>query len=115
MQVIPVLDLMGGHVVLAQGGLRDRYRPIETPLAPSSRAEDVLDGLLRVHPFDTVYIADLDAIQGTGSHDSLLADLARDRPGLRFWVDAGWTAADPVRDWLARHPGTAVLGSESLA
>jgi uncharacterized protein related to proFAR isomerase len=39
MEIIPVIDLKGGLVVRARMGQRDRYRPIETPLSPTSTAE----------------------------------------------------------------------------
>ncbi len=62
MRVIPVLDLLGGKVVRARMGDRASYRPIESPLSPTSDAVDVVRGLLAVHPFQTLYVADLDAI-----------------------------------------------------
>lgn len=114
MEVIPVLDLKSGHVVHARGGRRDAYRPIETPLSPSSRPGDVLDGLLRLFPFHRLYVADLDAIEGRGSHAPLLAGLARAHPGLEIWLDAG--ARDAAALSAVLDAGlTPVLGSESQA
>ena len=66
MQVIPVIDLKAGHVVHARLGHRAFYRPIETPLATGSGPIDVVTGLLSLHPFATLYVADLDAIGGKG-------------------------------------------------
>ena len=66
MEVIPVIDLKGGAVVRARHGDRASYRPIETPLSPTSDPLDVVAGLLSVHAFRTLYIADLDAIEGYG-------------------------------------------------
>jgi phosphoribosylformimino-5-aminoimidazole carboxamide ribotide isomerase len=63
-EIIPVVDLKGGVVVRARMGRREEYRPIETPLAPTSDPVDVARGLLSVHPFATLYVADLDAIAG---------------------------------------------------
>ena len=113
MQVIPVIDLMGGVVVRARMGQRASYQPIVTPLSPTARALDVVAGLMRLHPFRTLYIADLDAIEGRGEHDSVLAELAAAIPGLEFWVDNG--AADLARaeKWLGGNGGCLVLGSES--
>ena len=62
MEVIPVIDLKGGAVVRARLGLRQSYAPIVTTLARTSAPLDVVAGLLTIHPFRTVYIADLDAI-----------------------------------------------------
>ncbi len=64
MQVIPVIDLMGGQAVRARMGDRAYYRPLESPLSPTSDAVDVVRGLLGVFPFSALYVADLDAIQG---------------------------------------------------
>ena len=46
MEIIPVIDLKGGVVVRARHGDRASYRPIETPLSPTSEAVDVVAGLL---------------------------------------------------------------------
>ena len=112
MEVIPVLDLKSGCVVHAHGGQRDTYRPIVTPLSPSSAPADVLAGLLRLHPFRCLYAADLDAIEGRGSHAALLADLARAHPGLEIWLDAGTRTAPDLATILTAGL-TPVLGSES--
>jgi len=114
MELIPVIDLKGGVVVHARRGERAAYRPIETKLSPGSSApEAVLRGLLRLHPFRSVYVADLDAIGGGAGHAALLGDLAAAFPGVRFWVDNGIaTAADAIA-WLRRTRDCLVIGSES--
>jgi phosphoribosylformimino-5-aminoimidazole carboxamide ribotide isomerase len=114
-EVIPVIDLKGGLVVRARQGLRHSYAPIVTPLARTSSPGDVIAGLLTVHPFRTIYIADLDRIEMRGSHEQCLDLLSAAFPGVTFWVDAGVRDAAEAYCWLARH-GRAhlVLGSESL-
>ena len=112
MEVVPVLDLKSGQVVHARFGQRDAYRPIATPLSRSSAPADVLAGLLRLHPFRRLYVADLDAIEGRGSHAPLLAALARAEPGLEIWADAGVRDAAGVQAALASGIAP-VLGSES--
>ena len=64
----PVIDLKGGHVVRAFRGERASYAPIVTPLAASSAPQEVVAGFLRLHDFDTIYVADLDAIERRGDH-----------------------------------------------
>jgi phosphoribosylformimino-5-aminoimidazole carboxamide ribotide isomerase len=115
MEVIPVIDLMGGTVVRARMGQRDQYRPIATPLAPTSDPVDVTRGLLSVHPFATLYVADIDAIEGRSDHQAILCRLRAEFPDLTLWVDSG--IADPQRatSWLAAGLGHLVLGSETLA
>ncbi|MBI1206011.1 MAG: nickel transporter [Azospirillum sp.] len=115
MQIIPVLDLIAGQVVQAEGGNRRRYRPIRSPLARSSAPEAVIDGLLGLHPFDTFYLADLDAIEGTPGHDATVDRLLRSYPGLTLWVDRGFHHAAEVTNWVAARSALAVVGSETLA
>jgi phosphoribosylformimino-5-aminoimidazole carboxamide ribotide isomerase len=113
MDVIPVLDLKDGVVVHAHMGRRDQYRPIETPLSPSSMPADVARGLLAVHPFKTFYVADLDAIERRGNNNGALAGLRNDFPHLALWVDSGVNDLREARRWLATDLGHLVLGSET--
>jgi HisA/HisF family protein len=113
MQIIPVLDLKDDVVVRAQMGERDRYRPLKTPLAPGSDPVDVARGLLSVHPFQTLYIADLDAIEGRGTNEAAIRRLQQAFPQVSLWVDNG--IADPAHAsaWLAGANHHLVLGSET--
>lgn len=113
-EVIPVLDLRGGVVVHARRGDRGRYQPLRSTLCDGSGPMEVVRGLLGLHGFGTVYVADLDAIEGTGDNLAAVAGLAAAFPGLRFWVDAGFRDAAAVRRFLEHSPGDPVLGSESL-
>nr|WP_036264313.1 HisA/HisF-related TIM barrel protein [Methylocapsa aurea] len=115
MDVIPVIDLKQGAVVRARLGRRDSYAPIVTPLAQTSAPLDVVSGLLSVHPFHTLYVADLDAIESRGGQERSLAALSEAFPAVTFWVDAGVSHTEEARAWLARHPRAhLVLGSETL-
>lgn len=114
-EVIPVIDLKGGAVVRARQGLRESYAPIVTKLARTSAPLDIVAGLLAVHPFRTIYVADLDRIESRGSHEETVDALSTAFPGLVFWVDAGLRDAREARSWLARHEDThLILGSECL-
>jgi phosphoribosylformimino-5-aminoimidazole carboxamide ribotide isomerase len=113
MQVIPVLDLKDGAVVHARLGQRDQYRPIETPLALTSEPVDVARGLLSLHPFKTIYIADLDAIEGKGDNIAALRQLRVAFSQLAFWVDNGVADLASAQNWLDAALGHLVVGSES--
>jgi HisA/HisF family protein len=113
MQVIPVLDLKGGLVVHARMGAREHYRPIRTPLSPTSNPNDVARGLLSVYPFSSFYIADLDAIAGAGNNDAVLAELKANFPHSTFWVDNGIADRASAERWLDADLGHLVLGSET--
>jgi phosphoribosylformimino-5-aminoimidazole carboxamide ribotide isomerase len=113
MEIIPVIDLRGGQVVRARMGARDQYRPIETPLSPTSDPVDVARGLLSVFPFRTLYVADLDAIEGTGNSAAILARLHAAFPQLTLWVDNGIAEPDAARSWLESRCDHLVIGSEA--
>lgn len=112
MDVIPVLDLKGGLVVHARMGMRSQYRPIDTPLSPSSRPLDVARGLLSIHPFTAFYIADLDAIERRADNDAALMELKKAFPDLVFWVDNGVADLAGAKRWLDAGIGYLVIGSE---
>ena len=111
MQVIPVLDLIGGLVVRAKMGDRDAYRPIESPLSATADPVDVTSGLMRLGRFPTLYIADLDAIRGRGDNFAALARLRQAFPDVELWIDNGAATAAVVA--ATERYGVAVLGSES--
>jgi phosphoribosylformimino-5-aminoimidazole carboxamide ribotide isomerase len=113
-ELIPVIDLMGGLVVHARAGDRDRYRPLaHSRVAAGAEPAEVIQGLLALHPFRTLYIADLDAIRKQGDHKAAIFALREEFPTLRFWVDAGFTGECSCRRFLAAGLGDLVLGSES--
>ena len=113
MEIIPVLDLKGGVVVRARMGERHLYAPIATPLAATSDPLDVARGLLTVYPFRTLYIADLDAIEGRGDNGAALHRIKVGCPGVALWVDNGIAAVAAAARWLDAGIGSLVLGSET--
>jgi len=115
MEIIPVLDLKGGVVVRARMGQRHLYAPIATPLAASSDPLAVARGLLAVHPFATLYVADLDAIEGRGDNGAALRRIKQACPGVALWVDNGIADAPAAARWLDAGLGSLVLGSETQA
>jgi phosphoribosylformimino-5-aminoimidazole carboxamide ribotide isomerase len=112
-EIIPVIDLMGGDVVHARRGERDAYRPLSSPLCNGSKPIDVVAGYLGVYSFTNIYIADLDAIMGKGDSGPIIAQLRRTFPDVGFWVDNGLSALGSCRAWLQRELGDLVLGSEA--
>lgn len=113
MEIIPVLDLKDGVVVRARMGQRHLYGPITTPLAATSDPLDVARGLLAVYPFATLYVADLDAIEGTGDNGAALRRVKLGCPGVSLWVDNGIADAAAAARWLDAGVGSLVLGSET--
>jgi phosphoribosylformimino-5-aminoimidazole carboxamide ribotide isomerase len=115
LDIIPVIDLRHGLVVRAVMGRRELYRPIETPLSRTAQAEDVVLGLRTLHDFKALYIADLDAIEGTGDNTGVVTRLRERFAHLDIWTDNGIAARNAIRAWLDEDRGTLVLGSESQA
>lgn len=114
MEIIPVIDLKDGVVVRARQGDRANYRPIETPLSAGSGAVEVVAGLLSLHPFRCLYVADLDAIEGRGNNNVELDIVAQEFPGLSLWIDNGCSALGAAQRLLDLYPrASLVLGSES--
>lgn len=110
MQVIPVIDVRGGVAVAASRGDRVRYRPLETPLAATSDPVAVALGLRTLFPFKTLYVADLDGIEGRGADLATQTRLVDVWPG-ELWIDDGSIDSDGrVGPMIKSH----VLGSESL-
>src|SRR4051794_31268868 len=87
MQILPVLDLLGGQVVRGVAGRRQDYRPMRSPLIDSSEPLAVSRRFRAVFGLDELYVADLDAIAGQAPSLELLRNLVQD--GFRLWLDAG--------------------------
>lgn len=115
MQIIPVIDLKDGLAVHAAGGDRSRYQPVHRTslLCESSEISDVVAGFLNLYPFQTFYIADLDAISRRGNHDMAVAYLPRDYPGVEFWLDNG--SSYHARTDNCSNGIKIVIGTESQA
>ncbi len=108
MELIPVVDLMQGQAVLARGGRRGEYRPLRTSLCPSSDPLAVIESFLARYPFETLYLADLDAILKQGDNGIIIERIRCRFPGLTLWLDRGWPP-HPTSPGLVP-----VIGSESL-
>ena len=59
----------------------------------------IIEALFELYPFESLYIADLDAIQGTGQHDDIVAAIQAQYPDLQILLDAGLRTADQLDRW----------------
>ncbi len=87
MDVIPVLDLMGGQVVRGIAGRRETYEPLKSRLVGSASPIEVARAFRHTLGLNRLYVADLDAIMIDSPQWSLLDTLADDR--FELLVDAG--------------------------
>lgn len=117
MQIIPVIDLLGGVVVRGVAGRRHEYRPIESRLCKSAAPAAIGAALRARFGFREAYVADLDAIAGADPAWQIFEALAD--CGLTLRIDAGIATADRARRIAEFHAGehcsAVVVGLESLA
>jgi len=113
MNIIPVIDLLEHNVVHAKRGERQHYRPIESGLCDGSDPLAITHALLELYPFDSLYIADLNAIQGKPAHVNEITLIRQHYPHLCIWPDAGFKHPRDLLPWSGMEV-TPVFGSESL-
>ena len=89
MKIIPVIDYQQGNVVLAQMGNRDSYQAISSVLCDKPDIDSVVEGILTLAEFKTIYIADLDCIEKQQLDSSLWPTLCSKHPHVEFWIDLG--------------------------
>lgn len=104
---------MDGRVVLGRAGERSRYRPVESVLVSSSEPTAVATALRQATACRAIYVADLDAIQGTGDHLEAIRDMSR-RVGAELWVDAAVGDAAAAARLLAAGAARAIVATETL-
>jgi phosphoribosylformimino-5-aminoimidazole carboxamide ribotide isomerase len=104
---------MGGAVVRAAGGTRDRYLPWTDSLAGTAEPEAVAIALFGAFGTQTFYVADLDAIEGRAPNRSAIGSLVD--AGFAIWLDAGMERATDFAPWRAAGAARGVFGSETLA
>ena len=117
--IIPVIDLQAGQVVRAVRGDRQNYRPIVSALCAGSEPVTLARALLAHTGSNTLYIADLDALQGRPAQAATLRALLQALPALELWLDAGFAdivAAAALREALGSDGARVrpVFASESL-
>lgn len=102
MNIIPVVDLKDGLVVHAKRGLRESYQPLQ----PDADVFVVIDKLLALYAFKTLYIADLNCIMGQSNNSALINSILQYYSDIVFWIDSGQIMQFKYSNYLP------VLGSE---
>ena len=110
MEIIPVIDIYQNQVVHAVKGQRQNYHPLQTSLCNSHSPEDIVQAFIDTYPFKTIYIADLDAIQGHTNNEQLIEQLLNKFQSISFWVDQGITSTIELEIQSRRQN---VIGSET--
>lgn len=116
MSIIPVLDLMIGQVVLAEGGNRDTYRPVHSRLTTSSQPLDVAEAIFHQTGCDWLYLADIDSFAGAPPNWTVYQTLLE--RGFGLWVDSDWLKDGQFRQ-ISKQLGSTerfqpIVSSETL-
>jgi len=108
MELVLAMDLKGNLVVHGKSGQRERYKPLDWGCSPT--ADPV--GFVRAIRPRSIYIADLDRITGSGSHDTLVRQCAS--LVQRCYVDRGCRGPDDLLDGyhITNITGTETGGSD---
>jgi phosphoribosylformimino-5-aminoimidazole carboxamide ribotide isomerase len=104
MDLILAMDLRQNLVVHGKSGHRETYKPLDWGCSPTAEPA----GFVRAIRPKSIYIADLDRIEGTGSHDAIVKECA----GLvsACYVDRGCRSPD---DLLRGEHITNIIGTET--
>ena len=104
MNLILAADLMGGAVVHGQAGKRREYAPLDWGLSPTAEPVSYVQNLRPKY----LYLADIDRIEGKGSHDETIKRIA---PLVsRCFVDRGCRSPS---DYLIFPNVVNVVGTET--
>ncbi|MDO7598280.1 MAG: HisA/HisF-related TIM barrel protein [Pseudomonadota bacterium] len=114
MEIIPVIDVLGGKVVHARGGVRSQYPLLQSVLTSHCEPLKVINDVLGWQPFSTIYVADLDAILQQQHNIELYKSLAKDFPRVTFLLDAGIDSKESWQHFLDYPNIKPVIGSETL-
>ena len=112
--MIPVIDLKNGLVVHARHGQRDSYQPIQSVLSASSEVFSIVESLLKLYAFHTIYIGDIDAITNCGNHFEQIELLSGIYPQVNWWVDNGVRNVNARLLYAPQANIRAVFGSEHI-
>ena len=113
MKIIPVIDLLRGYAVRAEGGHRNTYRPLQSPLCRHGEVLPLVRRLYEELHYPLIYLADLDAIQGSGDNAALLSEICSAFPDLHLWFDGGFRCSSDLAGLRDRTQVRAVIGSET--
>ena len=112
LRVIPVIDILNGKVVHAVRGKRKEYQPLQSILCMSIEPLEVAKAF-KALGFSELYIADLDAIDGSSVNFQVFKRIAKET-GLKLMVDAGVSDIETAEKLLDCGVSKVVIGTETL-
>ncbi len=105
---------MAGRVVQGFRGERQAYQAVRSVLVAGCDPVVIARALCRECGGPAVYVADLDAIAGSGDHLATVGELA-DRLEAEPWVDAGVNSEDAAARLLGAGAARVIAGTETLS
>jgi len=108
-----VIDVLNGIVVHAIRGERKRYQPLRSILCKSTEPMEIALTFESLG-FESLYLADLDAILGKPANFSLYQEIVV-RTHLELMVDAGISDIAKVKKVLETGVKKIIIGSETLS
>jgi len=100
-------------VVQGLRGERQQYRAVRSELVAGCDPLAIARALCRECDGRALYVADLDAIAGTGDHRDVVREL-RERLGAEPWVDAGVSDEEAASRLLEAGAARVIVGTETL-
>lgn len=113
MKIIPVIDILCSRVVHAVAGERHLYRPIKSTLVDKDDPLEVARAFKERLRRDTLYVADLDAIMGSGNNIEVVKRV-RQTLNLKVMIDAGVSSFNEAEKIIKQGFDYVVLGTETL-
>lgn len=104
MDLVLAMDLKDNLVVHGKSGHREGYKPLDWGCSPTANPA----GFVKAIAPKYLYIADLDRIEGTGSHDRIVRECARNVEGC--YLDRGARSPD---DLLTGYRIKNIIGTET--
>ena len=111
-RVVPVIDLKEGQVVHAIAGERDQYRPVNSCLTEGSSPFAIAKAFRNLG-FESVYVADLDAITRIGNNMPAYEEICA--AGLSIWLDSAVVDAATALKAIESGIAKIVVGLESVS
>jgi phosphoribosylformimino-5-aminoimidazole carboxamide ribotide isomerase len=111
-RLIFVMDVLEGIVVHAKRGEREKYEPIQrfSSIVSSSDPARIIE---EINP-ETLYIADLNRIMGTGDNKETIRGIRTKNRGMRIIVDYGVTRMEELKEAVeAEIADNVILGTET--
>ncbi len=115
MQIVPVIDLYKGIVVHAIKGNRKEYKAINSKVCSSVEPLSVITSLLTISSFNSIYIADLDALELQNNNIDIIRAICEKFPNLSIWLDTGYTLIEHYLQLSKYRNLRLILSSESLS